>query len=84
MAGETVVVRNTNKSIYKKFKQMAVAEDINLGVALTEAMGYWLKFKGQRPGPDPKNLLKLNGIIKTAKKVRWSEEIDQTLYGGGE
>lgn len=26
------------------------------------------------------NLLKLKGIIKTGKKVKWSEEIDKTLY----
>ena len=30
---------------------------------------------------DPKNLLKISGVIKTKKKVRWSEEIDETLYG---
>lgn len=30
---------------------------------------------------DPKNLDKLSGIIKTKKNVKWSEEIDETLYG---
>lgn len=31
--------------------------------------------------PDPRNLAKLSGIIKTKKKVKWSEEIDEFLYG---
>ena len=45
MAGETVVVRNTNKRIYRRFRQMAIEEDMNVGEALTEAMGYWLSLK---------------------------------------
>jgi hypothetical protein len=32
--------------------------------------------------PDIKNLQKLAGFIKTKGRVRWSEEIDNILYGG--
>ncbi len=31
--------------------------------------------------PNPKDLLKLNGIIKVGRKVRWSKEVDKNLYG---
>lgn len=31
---------------------------------------------------DPKKILKLNGIIKTKKKVSWSTKVDEALYGG--
>jgi hypothetical protein len=30
---------------------------------------------------DIKNLEKLEGFIKARKKVRWSEQIDEILYG---
>lgn len=82
MESETVVIRKVNKSVYRRFKEKAVEADTTMGDAVTEALSYWLEQKQKRKNPDPKLLLKLKGIIKTKKPVRWSEEIDQTLYGG--
>ena len=83
MENETLVVRKVNKKVYKRFRAKALEEDASIGEAITEAMQVWLGVKQKKKKkPDPKNLLKLNGIIKAGKKVRWSEEIDSTLYGG--
>lgn len=78
---ETIVVRKVNKSVYRKFKQKTVEEDTNMGEAMTEALLCWLDNRQKNRSPDPKLLLKLNGIVKTKRPVRWSEEIDKTLYG---
>jgi len=78
---DTLVVRKVNKRVYKRFRQKALEEDTNIGEAVTEAMEYWLDVKQKKKKNDVKNLLKLNGIIKTAKKVNWSNQIDKTLYG---
>ncbi len=75
-----LVVRKINKRIYKKFKQKAIGENLSIGQALTAAMLEWLN-KNEHKKYDPKALLKLDGFIKTSKPVRWSEEIDETLYG---
>lgn len=79
---DTIVVRKVNKRVYKRFKQKALEEETNIGEAVTEAMEHWLEEKRIEEKIDIKNILKLNGLIKTGKKVRWSEQIDQTLYGG--
>lgn len=39
------------------------------------------KEKGEKIKPDLRHLRDLIGIIKTKEKVRWSEEIDDILYG---
>jgi len=82
MNEEILVVRKVNRNVYKKFKQIATEEETSIGTAVTEAMKYWLEAKQKKKKPNPKNLLKLNGIIKAGKKVRWSEQIDEILYGG--
>lgn len=82
MSESMLVIRKPNKSVYKRFRQKALEEDLNLGDAITEAMRYWLDLKQKNKRPNPKNLLKLNGFIKVGKKVKWSEEIDQIVYGG--
>ncbi len=81
MESDTIVVRKVNKTIYRKFKQRTVEEDTNMGEAMTQAMLFWLENKPFIKRPDPKLLLKLNGIVKTKKILHWSEEIDKTLYG---
>ena len=78
---DILVVRKTNKEIYKRFRQKALEENMNVGEALNQAMIYWMA-KEERKRPDVNKLLKLNGLIKTDKTVKWSEEIDETLYGG--
>lgn len=79
---EMLVVRKVNKRVYRRFRQRALDENKNVGEAVTEAMEYWLREKERKKKPNIKNLLKMNGIIKTGGKVRWSEEIDEVLYGG--
>ncbi|MHB8396425.1 MAG: hypothetical protein ACYDAZ_04735 [Thermoplasmataceae archaeon] len=80
-SSDILVVRKTNKEIYKRFRQKALEENMNVGEALNQAMVYWLA-KEDHKKPDVKKLLKLNGLIKTDKTVKWSEEIDEILYGG--
>jgi hypothetical protein len=76
-------IRGIEEETYLKFREKALAERMKVGEALTLAMREWLKKeRGRKTKPNPKNLLKLAGIIKTRKKVRWSEEIDEILYGG--
>jgi hypothetical protein len=82
MKEDMLVIRKVNKGIYLKFRQRALKRNMNVGTAVTEAMKIWLKADEQRGIINPKALLRLNGIIKVDKKVRWSEEIDKTLYGG--
>jgi len=77
-----LVVRKVRKDVYKKFKQKALEEDENVGEALTEAMQYWMKAKRKKEKINVANLLKLNGIVKAGKRVRWSEQVDEILYGG--
>jgi hypothetical protein len=40
-----LVIRNSDKKVYRRFRQKAVEEDINVGKAITEAMEYWLEAK---------------------------------------
>jgi len=45
-------------------------------------MRKWIKEKEtEKNKPDPRNLRKISGIIRTKTKVRWSEEVDEFLYG---
>jgi len=74
-------VREVDKEIFRKFRARIIEEKLKLGVALTLAMKLWMEKEKQKKVLDPKNLLELNGIIKPKNKVRWSEEIDEFLYG---
>ncbi len=75
-----IAIRGIDEKVYRKFKAKTAEEKMKMGSAVTEAMRRWLKEKTIAE-PDPRNLLKISGIIKTKKKVRWSEEIDEILYG---
>lgn len=78
---DTLVVRKINKAIYNKFRERALEEHRNVGDALNQAMVEWLEKQDERIKPQIENVLKLNGIVKTNKPVKWSEEVDETLYG---
>ncbi len=54
---------------------------MNVGEALNQAMYYWLT-KEDHKRPDVRKMLKLNGLIRTDGVVKWSEELDEILYGG--
>ncbi|AKA49141.1 hypothetical protein IX51_08515 [uncultured archaeon] len=78
---DVLVVRKINKAIYNKFKERALEEHRNVGDALNQAMAEWLDKLEERGKPHIERILSLNGIVKTEKAVRWSEEVDETLYG---
>lgn len=79
---KTVAIRDLDEETFRKFRAVAIEERMKTGEALTIAMKRWIREKeGEKPKPDVRNLLKISGIIKTKKKVRWSEEIDEFLYG---
>lgn len=77
-----VAVRDLDEETFRKFRAIAIEEKMKTGEALTMAMKRWIREKeAEKPKPDARNLLKISGIIKTKKKVRWSEEVDEFLYG---
>ena len=83
MTKTLVAVRDVDEETFRKFRALSIEERMKLGDALTGAMSEWIKEKkaAAKTKPDPKNLMKLSGIIKTDKPVRWSEEVDEFLYG---
>ncbi len=78
---DILVARKINKAIYSKFKMKAMEENRNVGDALNQAMADWLKKQEESEEQHIENMLKLKGFVKTKKAVRWSEEINETLYG---
>ena len=75
-------VRGVDEEAFRKFRALAVQARTTLGDALSLAMKRFVEEKKTKDGtPNPKNLLKVKGMIKTKEKVKWSEEIDSTLYG---
>lgn len=78
---DVLVVRKINKTIYNKFRERAIEEHRNVGDALNQAMVEWLQKQDERKKLHIEKLLDLNGIVKTEKPVKWSEEIDKALYG---
>lgn len=79
---KTVAIRDLDEDTFRKFRAIAIEERMKTGEALAIAMKRWIKEKeGEKTKPDARNLLKISGIIKTKKKVKWSEEVDKFLYG---
>lgn len=78
---DTLVVRKINKTIYNRFRERALEEHRNVGDALNQAMVEWLEKQNERRKLHIEKVLNLNGIVKTEKTVKWSEEVDEALYG---
>ena len=81
--GKTFIgVRDVDEESFRKFRAKAIEEKMRLGLALTLAMKNLLeeKKKSKQIQFNPKNLMKITGLIKTKEKVKWSEEIDEILY----
>lgn len=76
-------VRDVDGVAFRKLKALAVARRLNIGEALTKAINNFVEEKQikEQKKQDPRNLLKIKPI-KVGRKVRWSEEIDEILYGG--
>lgn len=84
MVNRFIAVRDVDEETFRKLRALALAKRIKLGKILTRAIEKYVeeeKLKEKTRAPDPKNLLKISGIIKTKEKVKWSEEIDEFLYG---
>ncbi len=78
---DVLAVRKINKAIYNKFRERALEEHRNVGDALNQAMAEWLQKQDDQEKLHIERILNLNGIVKAKGAVRWSEEIDETLYG---
>jgi len=82
MKKQILTVRDVDKDAWRKFKAKTAEEGLKTGDAITRAMKLWIKEKeSQIAKPDPKLLLGVKPIVIGKKEVRWSEEIDETLYG---
>lgn len=80
--GKITAIRDLDEETFRKLRAAAIEENMKVGEAMNIAMKKWLADKEKNKiKPDPKNLLKIEGIIKPGKKVRWSEEVDEILYG---
>ncbi len=80
-----IAVRDVDEETFRKFRAMSVEERMKLGEALNLAMRKALEeeklMKEKKNKPDPRNLLRIKPIKIGNKRVRWSEEIDEILYG---
>ncbi|MFI5450494.1 MAG: hypothetical protein ACHQ03_12100, partial [Candidatus Bathyarchaeia archaeon] len=67
---------------WRKFRAKTMEHGLKTGDALTQAMKMWIRqTESEAAKPNPKRLLKTKPISVGKKQVRWSEEIDETLYG---
>lgn len=71
---DVLVVRKINKTIYNKFREKALEEHRNVGDALNQGMIEWLQKQDERRKLHKEKLLNLNGMVKTEKTVKWSED----------
>ncbi|MBS3053459.1 MAG: hypothetical protein J4469_03060 [Candidatus Aenigmarchaeota archaeon] len=80
---KTVAIRDLDEETFRKFRAVAIEERMKVGDAMTIAMKKWIEEEKMKNKPNIKNLLKIKPIRMGKKKVRWSEEIDEFLYGLG-
>ena len=77
-----IAIRGVDEDILRRFRAKSIEERMKMGDALNLAMKHWVhEEKTKKMKPDPRNLLKIKPIRVGGKKVRWSEEIDEILYG---
>ncbi len=88
MKKQILTVRDVDEEAWRRFRARTEEEGLKTGDALSQAIKIWVKEKeeeSQERKPNPKLLLKIKPVIVgKAKVVRWSEEIDETLYGPGD
>ncbi|MBI4162977.1 MAG: hypothetical protein HY513_04800 [Candidatus Aenigmarchaeota archaeon] len=78
MTKTNVAIRDVDEETFRKFRSLAVEENRKLGDEITLAMKHWIS---EDKSKKVKNILVMKPIKVGAGKVRWSEEIDETLYG---
>lgn len=82
MAKEVLTVRDVDEEVWKKFRAKTEEEGMRTGAALNQALDYWIKEKERKKiHPNPRRFLKVEGLVRTGRRVEWSEEIDKVLYG---
>jgi hypothetical protein len=82
MKKQILTVRDVEEAAWRRFRAVTAEEGLKAGDALTQAMKIWIKEKESRVSkPDPKLLLRVKQVTIGKKKVKWSQEIDETLYG---
>jgi hypothetical protein len=82
MRKRILTVRDVDERTWRKFRSKIEEEGLKTGDALTQAMEIWVKERGPKGSkPNPKLLLKVKPVIVGKKRVKWSQEIDETLYG---
>lgn len=83
MVKEVLTVRDVDENTWRRFRTKTQEEGMKTGQALNEALNFWIKEKEKkRTRPIPQRFLKMNGIIKPGRQVRWSIEVDKILYAG--
>ena len=83
MAKTFIGDREVDEEIFRKFRAIAVEDKIRLGEALTKVMERRIadvKMREREKTNMAKELLKVKPL-RVGKKVRWSEEVDEFLYG---
>jgi hypothetical protein len=73
-------IRDVDAEAFRKFRALAIRKKLKISEAFKEAVESWTEKEAKEKVPDIKNLGKMKPI-KIGKKVRWSEEIDEILYG---
>ncbi|MDG6994380.1 MAG: hypothetical protein JRN52_00535 [Nitrososphaerota archaeon] len=85
MKKQILTVRDVDEEAWRKFRARTEQEGLKTGDALSQAMITWVKEKEEaeiEKKPNPRLLLKIKPVtVGTGKVVKWSEEIDETLYG---
>jgi hypothetical protein len=79
MTDTFIGVRDVNQETFRRFKAAMLRRDMKLGIAITKAMEAYIEQNEKQEKPSVQNLLKIKPF-KIGKKVRWSKEIDNTLY----
>jgi hypothetical protein len=76
-------VRDVDEETIRKLKLLAVQRNITMGEAINQALNKMIRESKKRSGivkNDPRNIFMIKPI-KIGKRVRWSEEVDEILYG---
>ena len=81
MSKTLVAVRDVDEDMFRRFRAAAVEERMKAGDALTSAMELWVKKRMEEKIKKPSGIRKIKPVSIGGKKVSWSGEIDETLYG---
>ena len=81
MAKTMVAVRDVDEETFRKFRALSIEERMKVGDALVSAMNLWMRKRREDRMRKPGDMMKIKPVKIGGNKVRWSEEIEETLYG---